>query len=76
MGGMCLGCTSNDCGECQYCKDKPKFGGPGKKKQFCKKQKCLNVNRRDIPSTLDTMINVKPSTSKVSHITNLLTYYC
>ena len=29
--GLCLGCTKPDCGLCVYCKDKTKFGGPGKK---------------------------------------------
>ena len=28
------------CGQCPYCADKPKFGGPGRKKQRCAKRKC------------------------------------
>ena len=40
--GKCNGCTRPDCGECQFCKDKPKFGGPGKKKQRCEKRTCSN----------------------------------
>lgn len=34
--GICTGCTSSiDCGKCRMCLDKPKFGGPGKRKQRC-----------------------------------------
>ncbi len=39
--GDCQGCTEQeDCGTCINCKDKPKFGGPGRKKQCCVKRKC------------------------------------
>ena len=32
----CPACLrSEDCGSCVFCKDKPKFGGPGVKKQAC-----------------------------------------
>ena len=37
-----LGSSSSDCGQCKYCIDKPKFGGPGKKKQCCERKCCLN----------------------------------
>ena len=40
--GACPGCVRSDCGNCQYCKDKPKFGGPGKKKQRCSFRVCSN----------------------------------
>ena len=39
----CTGCSKNDCGDCNYCKDMKKFGGPGKKKKRCINQRCLNV---------------------------------
>ena len=32
-----------DCGECVNCLDKPKFGGPNKKKGACIKRKCDNM---------------------------------
>lgn len=38
----CEGCVKPDCGVCLFCKDKPKFGGPGKKKQRCEKRTCTN----------------------------------
>ena len=38
-GVRCMECPPclrlEDCGSCIYCKDKPKFGGPGVKKQAC-----------------------------------------
>ena len=41
--GTCSGCKSSDCGTCQFCRDKPKFGGPGRKKKCCEKRKCENL---------------------------------
>ena len=38
----CPGCLRNDCGSCVFCKDKPKYGGPGKKKQKCELRVCTN----------------------------------
>ena len=38
-GIRCMECPAclrtEDCGSCVFCKDKPKFGGPGVKKQAC-----------------------------------------
>lgn len=38
-GVRCMDCPAclrvEDCGTCVFCKDKPKFGGPGVKKQAC-----------------------------------------
>ena len=36
------------CGECNHCKDMPKFGGPGKVKQACVQRKCLNMFKCEI----------------------------
>ena len=44
--GRCDGCKRVDCGKCVFCKDKPKFGGPGKKKQRCKLRICNNFQHR------------------------------
>ena len=39
--GECEGClVEEDCGHCHFCADKPKFGGPGRKKQCCARRKC------------------------------------
>ena len=38
---QCDGCLKqNDCGRCINCKDKPKFGGNGVRKQKCLKRCC------------------------------------
>lgn len=42
--GKCVGCVKSDCGTCVNCKDKKKFGGPGKRKQACKNKKCINMS--------------------------------
>ena len=38
--GTCAGCNSGDCGTCKNCVDKPKFGGPGCRKQACMARTC------------------------------------
>ncbi|KAF8774197.1 Histone-lysine N-methyltransferase 2A like protein [Argiope bruennichi] len=38
---QCEGCLAEDCGECAYCLDKKKFGGPNLIKQACKYRRCL-----------------------------------
>jgi len=45
--GRCVNCKSQDCGSCYNCADKPKFGGPGIKKQACVQRKCLLMVPRD-----------------------------
>ncbi|OWF40995.1 lysine-specific demethylase 2A-like [Mizuhopecten yessoensis] len=37
----CEPCTRNDCGECNFCKDMKKYGGPGRMKQSCISRQCL-----------------------------------
>lgn len=41
--GICMGCKADECQVCTMCLDKPKYGGPGKKKQCCIKRKCLHL---------------------------------
>ncbi|KAG8190119.1 hypothetical protein JTE90_026689 [Oedothorax gibbosus] len=38
---QCEGCQAEDCGECAYCLDKKKFGGPNLIKQACMHRRCL-----------------------------------
>jgi len=45
--GKCTNCTRSDCGSCYNCADKPKFGGPGVKKQACINRKCLLMGPKD-----------------------------
>ena len=43
--GACEGCRRADCGRCPNCRDKPKFGGAGVKKQACQHRRCLQPTR-------------------------------
>lgn len=36
----CDACVRADCGECHFCKDMKKFGGPGRMKQSCIARQC------------------------------------
>jgi len=38
----CSGCRNTNCGECTYCEDMPRFGGPGVMKQKCETRVCVN----------------------------------
>ncbi|XP_076255197.1 lysine demethylase 2 isoform X2 [Rhynchophorus ferrugineus] len=37
----CSACQRSDCGECTFCLDMVKFGGPGRAKQTCNMRQCL-----------------------------------
>ncbi|XP_063066864.1 lysine (K)-specific demethylase 2Bb [Engraulis encrasicolus] len=37
----CEACTRTECGECHFCKDMKKFGGPGRMKQSCIMRQCI-----------------------------------
>ena len=50
----CANCLRDDCGTCKNCVDKPKFGGPGTRKQPCIHRKCLTP----------TIVEVKPKEPK------------
>lgn len=41
----CEACLRNECGECHFCRDMKKFGGPGRMKQSCIMRQCIAVNR-------------------------------
>lgn len=38
---ICAACQRSDCGECGFCLDMVKFGGPGRAKQTCLMRQCL-----------------------------------
>ena len=60
--GICHNCTRPECGECKYCKDKPKYGGPGRLKQCCDRKKCQGLITHDGNSSQ----NQKPPQTKVN----------
>ena len=50
--GDCEGCKRDDCGSCKFCKDKPRFGGPNKKKQCCIMRRCHLATTEKVRTTL------------------------
>jgi len=54
----CGPCRAPDCGECMYCLDKPKFGGPNRRKNACVHRRCANMvpahKRRSSKSALSS----------------------
>lgn len=42
--GRCQECRMPDCGTCKFCRDKKKFGGPGKLKKSCVKRHCTMLH--------------------------------
>ncbi|XP_011405944.2 PREDICTED: uncharacterized protein LOC105313871 isoform X2 [Amphimedon queenslandica] len=65
--GSCVGCVREDCGKCLYCLDKPKYGGPGRKKQRCALRSCsqfVSVGKR-LPACY---MNKMPDTPKTAAI--------
>eukprot|EP00962_Isochrysis_galbana_P024599 scaffold7551_cov123-Isochrysis_galbana.AAC.14 len=45
--GKCGPCKATDCGTCQNCADKPRFGGKGVKKQACVARRCVSLTKHD-----------------------------
>lgn len=44
--GECVACLREiDCRKCRFCKDMPKYGGPGRMRQKCIKRQCLKYSR-------------------------------
>ena len=57
----CSACLMEDCGECKFCLDKRKFGGPGKMNKRCKMKQCLTPKELGAPSTVpSTYIRKQP----------------
>ncbi|XP_053200873.1 uncharacterized protein DDB_G0288805-like [Panonychus citri] len=46
----CSGCLAEDCGNCHYCRDKPKFGGANTLKKKCIAKRCLMQGYKIKPS--------------------------
>lgn len=45
----CTGCRTENCTECEYCLDMPKYGGMGIMKQKCEKRICVNPQLKTCP---------------------------
>ena len=40
----CRACVRTECGDCHFCRDMKKFGGPGRMKQSCLLRQCTAVS--------------------------------
>jgi hypothetical protein len=49
--GVCPGCLATDCGACSACRDKPKFGGSGVRKQACVRRHCAQPSWPSLDGT-------------------------
>ena len=45
--GECAGCNAGDCGKCDNCRDMPRFGGKGTKRQACRNRYCHVIKEED-----------------------------
>ncbi|XP_035196451.1 lysine-specific demethylase 2B isoform X15 [Oxyura jamaicensis] len=54
----CEACLRTECGECHFCKDMKKFGGPGRMKQSCIMRQC--IARRSWKASDDRAAMIKP----------------
>ncbi|XP_021113180.1 lysine-specific demethylase 2B isoform X9 [Heterocephalus glaber] len=43
----CEACLRTECGECHFCKDMKKFGGPGRMKQSCIMRQCIAIKESE-----------------------------
>ena len=62
--GLCKGCLAKDCMICKFCRDKKKYGGPGKLKQCCEKKKCIAhapESKSKLPKIFQKSISTIPS---------------
>ena len=50
---------------CSMCLDKPKYGGPGKKKQCCIKQKCINLMCKPVSTVTESASTCEPAVEKL-----------
>lgn len=69
--GSCQGCLAKDCMVCKFCRDKKKYGGPGKLKQCCEKKKCIThvqeANRK-LPRIFQQPIHADPEPASIQDI--------
>jgi len=53
----CAGCLVEDCGKCNYCLDKPKFGGANTLKKKCIQRKCLLQEQQKLEQAQNSLKN-------------------
>ncbi|XP_043103554.1 methyl-CpG-binding domain protein 1a isoform X5 [Puntigrus tetrazona] len=77
MCRQCVACLrEEDCGKCDFCMDKPKFGGSNKKRQKCRLRQCkfqskLHAQRANDPGVLGSGRSVMASNEMYSNASGL-----
>ncbi|XP_056107447.1 CXXC-type zinc finger protein 1b isoform X1 [Rhinichthys klamathensis goyatoka] len=67
MCGECEPCTRNeDCGQCDFCKDMKKFGGPNKIRQKCRLRQCV-VRARKMLRVRDEEFSLRERKDNIMH---------
>ena len=64
---QCQECRMPDCGTCKFCRDKKKFGGPGKLKKSCVKRHCTMLHETSLNGS------AVPTLNKTEVLRDLLT---
>jgi hypothetical protein len=72
--GECEACLRDDCGKCTMCKDKIKFGGPGRLKQTCELKKCNYMRLAPPASRKSIEISDKDIEQQFKHVKTGITY--
>ena len=63
---------------CKFCRDKKKYGGPGKLKQCCEKKKCIahvSEAKSKLPQIFQQSISTIPCKLLICLICSLVYYY-
>ncbi|KAK7933862.1 hypothetical protein WMY93_004758 [Mugilogobius chulae] len=76
----CEACLRTECGECHFCKDMKKFGGPGRMKQSCIMRQCIADTVEDEEEKFNFMLMecsicneiVHPNCLKISDATGVV----
>ncbi|XP_067287090.1 CXXC-type zinc finger protein 1b [Pseudorasbora parva] len=67
MCGECEPCTrTEDCGQCDFCKDMKKFGGPNKIRQKCRLRQCV-VRARKMLRVRDEEFSLRERKDNIMH---------
>ncbi|XP_051531939.1 CXXC-type zinc finger protein 1-like isoform X2 [Myxocyprinus asiaticus] len=67
MCGECEPCTrTEDCGQCDFCKDMKKFGGPNRIRQKCRLRQCV-VRARKMLRIRDEEFSLRERKDNITH---------